>query len=100
MSKHTPGPWKVTRPDGKSRARISGSGWGIFAKVVVRMKGCGQDIEEGWANARLIAAAPAMYAFIESMVDASGPYSELNGTNVIRDAYAILSQAEGREMAA
>ena len=47
------------------------------------------------ANARLIAQAPAMLAFIESITDASGPYQDLNGHRIIADAYTIASKAKG-----
>ena len=30
-------------------------------------------------------------AFVGSIVDASGPYPELNGTRIIEDAYAVLA---------
>ena len=46
-------------------------------------------------NARLIAAAPELLAFIESLTNAVGPYPFLDGTQVVADAYAILCKARG-----
>ena len=52
--------------------------------------------EEREANANLIAAAPDMRDFIEEITKANGKYPELNGTQIVLDAYKLLAQAEGR----
>jgi hypothetical protein len=62
---HTPGPWSVEPPYTtggvcfEGYAPISAATWGELAKVAVEVDR--QHSDEGEANARLIAAAPAMY---------------------------------------
>ena len=68
MSKHTPGPWTITR-DEENYVHISGN-WVNFARVVVRFRGDKQDYKTGLANARLIAAAPDMLAALKDARDA------------------------------
>jgi hypothetical protein len=69
MSGHTPGPWRIEDVRRGGSAFISGPGtpetpggceWQDFAQVVVRMEGDDKDSEEGIANAKLIASAPAL----------------------------------------
>ncbi len=62
MKKHTPGPWKLGRL-GKSTQHIDGDLWSSFCKVYVVVGG--EKNQEGEANARLIAAAPEMFALLE-----------------------------------
>ena len=84
MGKHTPGPW-FTHREGYSTVYIEArSGGGVLQEVAA----CGPTKagpEQQEANARLIAAAQAMYAFIEQ---------EANGGNV--EAIAILEAINGR----
>lgn len=37
-----------------------------------------------------------LVAFVESMVDALGPFPDINGTSVIPAAYAILREVKGQ----
>lgn len=74
-SQHTPGPWFLIEPDydevremyddgegcpESCKAYISAAGWGQFAHIAVTLNGDADA--EGLANARLIAAAPALLA--------------------------------------
>lgn len=62
MSKHTPGPWRYSKENGSpttGQHMIAGAKPGYLAEV----RDCGSGCVE--ANARLIAAAPTMYTFIE-----------------------------------
>ncbi len=67
-AEHTPGPWSLTRTPKGHRMRVSGFGWGHFAKVVVRMDGEDEDQSEGIANANLIAAAPDLLEALNELV--------------------------------
>lgn len=40
----------------------------------------------------------SLRAFVESIVDATGPYQYLNGTSVVADAYAALNNNKGDTM--
>jgi len=68
---HTKGPWIIERQDiDPYYAYISGGDWSELARVVVRMEDCDEDCADGVANARLIAAAPTMRAYIEKQAAA------------------------------
>lgn len=62
MSKHTPGPWKITKSNGD-----------VYGTVDGRTKFVGQVdaylTDRGKANARLIIEAPAMLSMLESVRD-------------------------------
>ena len=94
MSKHTPGPWKVTGEELVSVGdqelfhrviRDEGERWTALVEIEDR---------EGEANAHLIAAAPAMYEALtialQIMIDKRVPYQ-----HEIDQARAALAQAEG-----
>lgn len=58
-TKFTEGSWSIKMPKKhKHYAKISGSGWRDFAKIVVQFEGEDYYYEEGLANAKLISAAP------------------------------------------
>ena len=59
MSKHTPGPWIMTRR-GEHYHDIHGRRWEELARVVTKTDGAIKDSAEGMANAKLIAAAPEL----------------------------------------
>ena len=68
MTKHTLGEWCISprryRIDDNTVV-ISVRGWSEIALVLLDVQGS-RSREEGWANARLIAAAPTMYEYIAS----------------------------------
>ena len=73
MTKHTPGPWKVsTTYAGAQRGRYSIVPWAdqsLSVAVVNRTEN--QTAQEGQANARLIAAAPALAAALAELANAA-----------------------------
>jgi hypothetical protein len=76
MSQHTPGPWTITR--GYDRSGISGPGRdGHTSTIVGEVRHpTGAYMAEGEANARLIAAAPAM---LEELRKLNARHTEDNG---------------------
>ena len=51
---------------------------------------------ERQANQRLIAAATDMFKLIEDIIDASGPYPDLDGHPIVSRAHALHSKARGQ----
>ena len=102
MGKFTQGPWHVDRLRGKYTAYISGADWRKLAKVYVV---CGKnEVEEGWANARLIAAAPEMYdclkRYDEMMTDAWQNINECRASypkraDLWESVRTVLTKVEG-----
>lgn len=64
MSKHTPGPWVVAGPNLIDQADAGVWGSGEFGFVICDMQRDGYEDAEQEANAKLIAAAPAMYSLL------------------------------------
>lgn len=113
MNKHTPGPWKVgdyqhacpraphcTEPHGAPEV-VAANGSGMMLAVAVG--DCGHGHETAQANARLIAAAPALLAALEGVlrecVTIGGfPEKGKGRTAEQQDAYdaarAAIAQAE------
>lgn len=93
----TPGPWEFGRRS-RFKQRISGQDWANFAGVYVRMAGDGQDYAKGLANARLIAAAPDLYAALKTLREAQEAFElslcdagvDPSGTDDYRAAQAHL----------
>ena len=81
MSQHTPGPWALSRSPMAATFVMSGETW--LAEV--------SRIEEGEANARLIAAAPEMWAILRRI--ATGERE--NWFDIPDDARALLARIEG-----
>ena len=79
MAQHTPGPWKFGDPedDPKAFRKILGGGMRQLniAQVVQRQS----QQEEDVANARLIGAAPEMYAALVDLVEQVAAYEHLHG---------------------
>lgn len=93
----TPGPWSF------SAYRIKDSAKGItgYWPYVDRPGELGFTVqsqasqERAICDARLISAAPDMFAFIESITDAAGPYKDLDGHPIVAAAYALAAKARG-----
>jgi hypothetical protein len=68
-TKHTPGPWTLTRSKKQNKAFLSGSGWGRFCRIWVRIRGCIEDDATGIANTKLITAAPELLTLAQHIVD-------------------------------
>ena len=82
MSQHTPGPWGV---DGRD----------ITTEIdtIATVHNSGTPI--GDANARLIAAAPEMVAFIKNIV-ACSYHDTSHDSALLVDARALLAKVEGQ----
>ena len=98
MSKHTPGPWRIVRARGASKAAINGAqirteaGLQIASITHVADK----PISQKEADAHLIAAAPEMYEALREFLDeftTSGPKRNA----AIEKCRAAIAKAEGRE---
>lgn len=95
---HTPGPWSIRHDKGFNNDVIRSNGRLLAtcypeASPNGRLNKAGQS--EAEANARLIAAAPDLLTFVESITNASGPYAYLNGTQIVADAYRLAAKARG-----
>ena len=94
MNKHTPGPWYPHYA--KADHCLSSSVWGQEPGNQVAVIG-GKSLEAMNANARLIAAAPAMYEALQIMVRAAN-VDEIDPLVMfasIERAKGALAQAEG-----
>lgn len=94
--KWTPGPWETERGDRRWRVSINGQNWEGLAKVVVRMEHDQTDREDGWANARLIAAAPELYEALRDVESLVVSYCG-NGSDLHITVKKALASAEGRD---
>ena len=88
MNKHTPGPWGVDAT-GQVCKRATNGSWDLIAYLDES-----PYYHDKFANAHLIAAAPAMYAALKLVM-------EMDRTNICDEAIVCiagaLAQAEGRE---
>lgn len=101
MSKHTPGPWRVTEMCGQATSPRDGYFVSLVDSLGVRsdiatVRRCPTiNAGEVAANARLIAAAPELYEALKELVstiDALGT----QGGNKMERARAAIAKAEGR----
>lgn len=96
MTKHTPGPWRVGPVDDTLVSDASG-------REVAAVDGDYNNPDE-WpsmeANARLIAAAPEMYAELRKLADALNSGRQLDTMHFMPSAIArinsIVAKAEGQ----
>lgn len=104
MSKHTPGPWELTRGDGYTV--VAGiDQYGDRHEIATSYNTHPQEgnpVEE-WhppqeANVRLIAAAPDMLAALKALVAdiAACQTAALPGGSTCRRAESAIAKAEGR----
>ena len=91
-TKHTPGPWYPHYA--KADHCLSSSVWGQEPGNQVAVIG-GKSLEAMNANARLIAAAPAMYAALTAITDKLGETDAVIVSVMREIAKAALAQAEG-----
>ena len=95
-AKHTPGPWEVTGPH--SREVIT-TNPGTYKPCMTIAKVGGYWDGEAQANAHLIAAAPAMYEALQTLVEylsAQVPADTLDDWKHVLVARQALAQAEGK----
>ena len=94
MNKHTPGPWYPHYA--KADHCLSSSVWGQEPGNQVAVIG-GKSLEAMNANARLIAAAPAMYEALKASLLAIPDGMTSNTSPICQQIRAALAQAEGRD---
>jgi len=91
MSKYTPGPWKA-HPTGLAR-----SGLPEYQIHWSDIGECVAEVVHGDADARLIAAAPELYAALEAIIaweqSEDGPFA----WEVLDQAKAALAKARGEQ---
>ena len=90
MAKFTPGPWrfKISTTPFYTRHYIYGDRGQGLAEVYTH--------DDGEANARLIAAAPAMYEALKSVLfDCDNVYGSAPLTDTIKQIHAALALADG-----
>lgn len=95
---HTPGPWTIERPYQEPGLFVSAADPRRTNPLICRVK----DTEEGEANARLIAEAPAMLAALQGATEVVAVLSEIVHGNkqvnaeMIDKWRSIIARAEGR----
>jgi len=93
-AKHTPGPWTLERDRAKSLSLYSGSTF--IGEVYHEVD---EPSTQEQANAHLIAAAPAMYEALQTLVEylsAQVPADTLDDWKHVFAARQALTQAEGK----
>jgi hypothetical protein len=100
----TPGPWTFTESAGASNSyKIEGDGLSIriYGRDCHLSNGPRLKVGRTQANARLIAASPAMYAAIVGLLNAIHDSmlheSQRFHADEIAAAYAALAQVEGKQ---
>ncbi len=93
-TKFTPGPWRYTKAAPSGDRGIHAEGTGIFAEAYADIRHAGENnAAEAEANARLIAAAPDLYAALDLVLavdpDGAGIWDAQNA------ARAALAKARG-----
>ena len=102
VSKHTPGPWRVYKSSILSAAnykRMAEGNWNVQALAyTVGNDDATYDGGEVYANARLIAAAPALLEALQSMVWYAEPHLlSPVAREALATARAAIAQALGEE---
>lgn len=90
MSKFTPGPWFV-QVSGGDKETISAEKPGLLVDVY------GLTYEMRGANARLIAAAPEMYALLQRYLQSAATPHKVDLAEVDQAARALLARIEGEK---
>ncbi len=99
MGKHTPGPWSIDRYLGYGELNgvsIRGADFYVLAVAI-------GDLPEldAQANARLIAAAPDMFATLQRLLsDHDGETTPRSDREIVADISAAIAKATGAALAA
>ena len=90
---HTPGPWILQTEDNGRFVHVTDS---ATEGVRIAMQ---RTTEEGYANARLIAAAPELLAMLEKLVPTPPDLGELDlgeeDNALLDEARALIAKAKG-----
>lgn len=95
-TKHTPAPWHVGTPECRSEDAVFGPVDGVPGVDVGVIAQCGavaRPHAENFANARLIAAAPALLAACKAVAEWFGANSP-EDEEVLKQVCAAIDQAE------
>ena len=90
-AKHTPGPWGVDAT-GQVCKRATNGSWDLIAYLDES-----PYYHDKFANARLIAAAPAMYEALKGMLEWARRVKQNNPGPEVMDALNAIARAEGRQ---
>lgn len=103
-TKFTPGPWEIGCGFGLYGVRIDASDRAICGVSGVTRQSYNRDgspagevdMPEGWANARLIAAAPDLYSVVDELDESSSYWSEYCvPIGIVDRLRAALAKARG-----
>lgn len=96
MANPTPGPWEFEPRDEINASDVERPWIGRLAENRFAALACGDSADEAWANARLIAAAPALLEACELLIAASADALPEDQFRKAVDAIrAALSLAKG-----
>ena len=95
MSKHTPGPWRISiKPAGRGSIPF------IEAKgedqAIAQIFGGDRTAEERAANANLIAAAPDLLMWAKDLADRWSDEIDVDTADTVRMLRKAIARAEGR----
>jgi len=96
-TKHTPGPWKVYTDDGSIGSIVAADDTPIGQAFQVHNLRVDETQEERKANARLMAAAPALLASLQDLVDCERTTAAMWRQARIAIAKAITPAAQESE---
>jgi hypothetical protein len=92
---HTPGPWIVqldrsTKGKAPRMALVVAGG-----RAAIDCTGSGKDFNQDCANAKLIAAAPDLLAFVMELASGCNATTRDLPPSIRRDAKALIAKAQG-----
>ncbi|KEZ00320.1 hypothetical protein AI27_06535 [Sphingomonas sp. BHC-A] len=100
-TKHTPGPWFAVEAESMKYCSVVEFEYGSGARGTVGLIGTdgvtvgASDLERQNADARLIAAAPDMLAFIAKIADFDPTFAKGHYKQQIADARELVAKATG-----
>ena len=95
---HTPGPWRYAETSGRDGGQLTPESVTVFSLSDAELAPCrayGDTLEQMWANARLIAAAPELYAALDYLVRARDKGWKIDETGWDH-ARAAIARATGK----
>ncbi len=95
MSKHTPGPWMVSRYSQSTVLKSIYIRGGNERIARIAVPDTAQSIEEYEANAKLIAAAPELLTWLQLAVKILGNMPAISETWQVEQMRDVISKAKG-----